>query len=135
MDQLNKIAEFTIYGKMASLNEYINVCRRNVYAANTFKHTQQSMVKKSIIGISPIPEDAYPVYLKYTYWEQNSRRDLDNISSIVHKFTQDALVESGIMRNDTAKEICGFSDDFPGIDRDNPRIEVSIYSANSQKKI
>jgi Holliday junction resolvase RusA-like endonuclease len=66
-----------------------------------------------------------PVYLMYTFYEPNKKRDLDNISGFAHKVIQDALVESGVLHNDSWHYIVGFSDDFK-IDKDKPRIEVII---------
>lgn len=63
--------------------------------------------------------------MKYCWYEKNRRRDLDNISSFGRKVIQDALVKSGVLKNDGWKEIISFSDEFY-VDPDNPRIEVEI---------
>ena len=66
-----------------------------------------------------------PVIMKYTWYEPNKRRDLDNISSFGRKVIQDALVASKVLANDGWNEIKGFSDEF-FVDSKNPRIEVLI---------
>ena len=66
-----------------------------------------------------------PVVLHYTFYEQNRKRDLDNISATAHKFVQDALVKAGILENDGWQWITGFTDAF-AVDAKNPRIEVEI---------
>ncbi len=66
-----------------------------------------------------------PVHMEYTWFEKDKRRDLDNISSFGRKVIQDALVNSGVLKNDGWKEIKGFSDKFL-VDAGNPRIEVLI---------
>lgn len=66
-----------------------------------------------------------PVYMEYTWYERNKRRDLDNISSFGRKVIQDALVQTRVLVNDGWNEIVGFSDQFY-VDAANPRIEVLI---------
>lgn len=66
-----------------------------------------------------------PVRMKYTWYEPNKRRDLDNVSSFGRKVIQDALVVSKVLKNDGWNEIKGFSDEFY-VDSKNPRIEVLI---------
>ena len=66
-----------------------------------------------------------PVKIYYTFYEENRKRDLDNISAFAHKVIQDGLVKGGLLANDGWKNIVGFSDDF-FVDKDNPRIEVTI---------
>lgn len=131
MDQLNKITEFVIPGRLGSMNEYINKCRTNHYMANNYKHNQQSIVAIASIGIEPIPDVYYPLILKYKFYEGNRKRDLDNVESWAKKCIQDALTNTGKIKNDGWNEIAG-SESLFYIDRDNPRIEVSIYSANQK---
>ena len=57
--------------------------------------------------------------------KKNRKRDLDNISAFAHKVIQDGLVQCGLLANDGWKNIVGYSDDFY-VDKDNPRIEVTI---------
>ena len=78
-------------------------------------------VRRQLMGI----HIEKPVEIKYTYFEPNKKRDLDNISAFAHKVIQDGLVKGGLLENDGWKNIVGFSDDFY-IDKDNPRIEILI---------
>lgn len=66
-----------------------------------------------------------PVFMKYTWYEQNKRRDLDNVSSFGRKVIQDALVDTGVLKDDGWQYVVGFSDRFE-VDKENPRIEVLI---------
>lgn len=66
-----------------------------------------------------------PIYLEYTFYEPNKKRDLDNISGFFHKIFQDALVHCGIIHNDSWHYITGFSDEFL-VDSNCPRIEITI---------
>lgn len=65
-----------------------------------------------------------PVYIDFRWYEENTRRDKDNIA-FAKKFILDALVELGILQGDGWKWMTGFSDSF-FIDKDNPRIEIEI---------
>lgn len=44
------------------------------------------------------------------------------------KFIFDALQETGVLRNDSMKEICG-TEEYFGVDSDRPRIVVMIQEA------
>lgn len=66
-----------------------------------------------------------PVFMEYTWIEPSRRRDKDNISSFGRKVIQDALVSTGVLKDDGWKYVVGFSDRFE-VDKDNPRIEVLI---------
>lgn len=67
-----------------------------------------------------------PVRISYLFVEQNRRRDHDNVSGFFHKVFQDSLVKAGMLENDGWNEIVGYRDDFT-VDKNNPRVEVSIY--------
>ena len=71
-------------------------------------------------------------YIKFHWVEKKTRRDKDNIA-FAKKFILDALQEMGILQNDGWSEILGFSDTFD-VDKDNPRIEVSLLSEEELKK-
>lgn len=116
---------FVIKGRLDNLNDYIKECRKNCYAGNNMKRKNQARVEKALIkyNIAPIK---HKIYLLYKWYEPNSRRDLDNIA-FGHKFIQDAMVAKGIIVDDGWKYIGGFKDEFY-VDKNNPRIEVYIYS-------
>lgn len=118
--------KFIIYGRLSSLNEYTLKCRGNYgqYGGNQLKKKNEKIVINAILQDNIKKVTKYPIKLEYKWIEQNKKRDKDNIA-FAHKFIQDALVESGILENDTWKFIECFSDDFD-IDADNPRIEVTI---------
>lgn len=117
--------KFTIDGKLPSLNEFISKNRSNPALGNKMKQENQIHVEYHIMRDLRKVHIDKPVYLMYTFYEPNKKRDLDNISGFAHKVIQDALVESGILHNDSWHYIVGFSDDFK-IDKDKPRIEVII---------
>lgn len=65
------------------------------------------------------------VWMKYTWYEPNRRRDKSNICAFGRKVIEDGLVKVGVLENDGWKHIEGFSDRF-WIDEKRPRVEVEI---------
>ena len=122
----NKFASFTIKGRFPSLNEYINACRRNVYLGNQMKqkYTRTAMVHARETKVKLSIECA--VVVKIAYYEPNSKRDIDNISSFGNKVILDGIVKAGMLKNDSQRYICGIINSV-NIDKENPRIEVSIW--------
>lgn len=117
--------KFTIPGKLDNLNDYIAACRSNQYKGAKVKHQNERKVICAIYAKLGRIEIRQPVYIRYHWYERNRRRDLDNVSSFGRKVIQDALVETGVLKNDGWKEIIGFSDAFD-VDAEHPRIEVEI---------
>ena len=109
--------KLTIPGLLPGLNEYIDAERsyKGKYKAASMKRQAQNvigyMIRTQLRGV---------------------RRDKDNIA-FAKKFIQDALVETGVLRNDGWSEIEGFSDDF-ALDPKNPRVEVTIEEYEGGKQ-
>lgn len=115
-----------IQGRLAGMNEYTEVNRKNRYAGASMKKKEQARVEWAIVNqLRTVKTLKPPVYLTYTYFEPNQRRDKDNISAFAHKVVQDALTETGRLENDGWKQIDGFRDEF-FVNKENPRIEVRI---------
>jgi Holliday junction resolvase RusA-like endonuclease len=122
-----KTASFTIKGRLNGLNDYTKACRSNRYAGAKMKEKNEDIVKiaawhNSVNGI--VVSFTGKVHITYKWYEQNKRRDLDNIA-FAKKFIQDALVDMCVLKGDGWQHIVGFTDEFY-IDKDNPRIEVII---------
>lgn len=113
--------KFILKGRLPTLNDFIEAERKNRYKGAAFKGRHQAEVEWLIPKMKVKP----PVILHYTWYEANSKRDLDNVAGFGHKIIQDALVKRRILPNDSPKEIVGFTDTFK-LDRKNPRIEVEI---------
>ena len=124
--------DLVLNGTMPNLNDYLHgeriAIRKNgkfTTKGNAMKQEYQrkvvSAVRSQLRGI----HIDKPVKIYYTFYEENRKRDLDNISAFAHKVIQDGLVKGGLLANDGWKNIIGFSDDF-FVDKDNPRIEVTI---------
>lgn len=115
----------TIYGRLPGLNEYIDAERQSKYKATALK--AQSMQLVMICAKRDLCKwrAKGPVYMRYTWYERDRRRDKDNVSGYGRKVIQDALVKGGYLHNDGWNEITGFSDEFR-VDKSRPRIEVEI---------
>ena len=119
--------KFVIKGSLPGLNEYIEVERKNKYAASSMKKNVQGAIAH--IGRVQHPEAHFkkPVVMHYRWIEKDLRRDCDNIA-FAKKFIQDAFVKAGILIDDGRKYVKGFTDTFE-VDRKNPRIEIELEEA------
>lgn len=111
--------------RLNNLNDYITADWTNRYKGAAMKARNEALVKVAIKQQMRSIRIERPVYMEYTWYERNKRRDLDNISSFGRKVIQDALVQTRVLVNDGWNEIVGFSDQFY-VDAANPRIEVLI---------
>ena len=109
---------------MPGLNEYIEAERSNKHKAAKMKRYWQSLCK-TIIELKIKKNLKEPIFIYYHWVEKNRRRDKDNISSFGRKVFQDALVQSGKIKNDGWSNIEGFTDVF-SVDAKNPRVEIFI---------
>lgn len=114
-----------IPGTLPNLNDYIAAERANRHKGANMKRDNGNIVAVAIRQCLRCVRIENPVYMEYTWYEPNKRRDKDNVSSFGRKVIQDALVQCGVLKNDGWKEVVGFSDRFE-VDKDNPRIEVLI---------
>lgn len=123
---------FVIQGRLDGLNEYTRACRGNAFGGNAAKKRNQKIVKEAIQQavregrLEPVM--VYPIELRIIWFEKNQRRDIDNIV-FAKKFIQDALVEEGILEDDSQKYI-NQCHDLVLIDKENPRIEVELNDRN-----
>lgn len=114
----------TINGRFAGLNEYISALNsRNRAVGNRFKKNIESEILRQLKG--QLHQLKTPVWIHYTYYEINRKRDKDNISSLFRKCFQDALVRGGYLKNDGWAEIDGWVDTFK-VDSERPRIEIEL---------
>ncbi len=114
-----------IPGTLNNLNDYIAAERANRYRGAKMKADNEKSVVAAVMQCMRGVKIERPVFMEYTWFEKNRRRDLDNISSFGRKVVQDALVIAGVLKDDGWKHVVGFSDRFD-VDRENPRIEVLI---------
>lgn len=115
--------EFTIEGRFCGLNEFYRAHRHQ--QAKMKRDAEARVVEAArAAGLKPCKGR---VFYRVTWYEQNRRRDLDNVA-FGKKFIQDGLVKAGILENDSAEYVAGFSDHFE-LDRERPRVVVSIVDA------
>lgn len=114
-----------IFGRLDGLNEYTAANRTNPYQGGKMKKENEKQVigyiRQQLKGI----QIKKPVWLEFRWFERNKRRDLDNISSFGRKVIQDALVKTGVLKDDGWDYIVGFQDNFY-VDKEQSRIEVII---------
>lgn len=120
----------TIPGKLPGLNDYIAAERTNRHKGAKMKVDSGNIVAVAIRQCMRGVRIEKPVEMHYTWYEPNKRRDKDNVSSFGRKVIQDALVSTGVLKDDGWKYVVGFSDRFE-VDRENPRIEVLIREVES----
>lgn len=112
-------------GKYPTLNEYISAMNSSRYTGNSLKKQQQQICEIYIMRDLRGLRITRPVFLKYKYYEETKKRDLDNIAGFFHKVFQDALTARGVIANDGWANISGFEDRF-FTDAKAPRVEIEI---------
>ena len=115
----------TIPGRLPGLNEYTNACRTNPKKGNQMKADAQDAVMWQILSHMRRCKFQRPVFLLFTFYEQDRRRDRDNVSSFARKVIQDALVKCGTLQDDGWDYVTGYLDRFE-VDKKNPRIVVEF---------
>lgn len=105
-----------------NLNPYRNAHYRTL---SKLKHEFAQEVEDLEPG--PILFDP-PYVMLYEIWAPNAGdRDIDNIGTIIAKFTHDALVGLGILPEDNVSIIPEITFRYAGIDRGNPRARLTIF--------
>lgn len=94
--------------KLPSLNEYVNLCRRNRYESADFKKKIERSISQYLKRLKVFKN---PVIVHFTWYEKDMRRDADNIA-FAKKFILDSLVKSGKLKDDSRKYVVGFTDKF-----------------------
>lgn len=113
--------ELIIRGQLDGLNDYTKACRANRYVGNKMKKDNQDYI--TIFIREQMSEERFErVAIRFNWFEPNRRRDPDNIA-FAKKFILDALVNEGVLRNDSQRYIEHFEDYFY-VDANNPRVEV-----------
>jgi len=125
------IYKFTIPGKLDGLNELVNANRKNRYAGAKLKANNEEIIMYSLNRLRNVKIDG-KVLIYYKIYEQNKRRDHDNILSTMMKFTQDSLVARGILKGDGWKNIHRSYYDIY-VDKDNPRTEVVLTELTKEQ--
>lgn len=117
------MAKLIISGRLPGLNEYIKANRNNKYDGARMKEGAEQLITAYIK--QQLRENQFnSVVLEFNWYEENQRRDKDNIA-FAKKFILDALQANGVIPKDGWKHVKGFRDEFY-IDKQRPRVEVII---------
>ena len=92
--------------------------------SNDLKRKFKEQVKDEIAKLTPVEGSCKMTFA--IFYPTKRLFDVDNIASVVTKFTNDALVELNILAEDNYLHVTEIHSKFGGIDRDNPRCEVTI---------
>ena len=104
-----------------NLNIYRNAHHMTLNAA---KQEMAKHVQLAVVGLAPIDGR---FRFTYTVFPETGRAfDLANVCSIVQKFTDDALIDCGIIKNDIYKIVAEVNYRFGKVDKANPRAELMI---------
>lgn len=128
-----RINGFTVYGRLPSLNDYINACRSHWSKGATLKRQTEEDIIWQIRGarnkglLHPI---SGPVAVSFEWHESDQRRDWDNIIS-AKKYILDAMQRAGIIPNDNRKTVVGLADTL--IDDTKDFVHVTIQAAEWRK--
>ena len=116
---------FTIKGTLPSLNEYLAACNKNPRIGNALKAKAKFIANNAIRHDLKRWHTDNPIIIHYHIYEQNMKRDKDNVFAMISKTVQDSLQECQVIDNDGWKNVENFTHDF-FVDRQNPRIEIFI---------
>ena len=114
----------TIKGQLPGLNEYTAALANRKGRWSRGGDMKRDMTELCRLAALNTTHFKNPVYLIYTWFEPNARRDPDNVV-FAKKFILDGLVHAGVLPNDTRKYILGWSESVQ-TDAKNPRIEIMI---------
>jgi hypothetical protein len=110
--------------KVFALN--LNVYRNSHHMIlNQAKIAWKGIVFDAMLPDSILP--AVPYHFTYTVFPGSNRKsDLANVCAIIQKFTDDALIEMGVITDDSYKVIPEITYRFGCVDKQNPRCELEI---------
>lgn len=106
-----------------------NYNRWHFQEKNQLKKLFKISILKDVRELKPIER----CEITYTIYYPTKRLfDLDNIGSVLSKFTHDVLTEAEIIPDDNYTVINKLTFRFGGIDTDNPRAEVCIKEVKGE---
>ncbi len=117
-------------GKPKRVYSSLNVFRNlNHFTANEVKHAYKGICWGQLNSM-PTQRLASPCVVTVTLYAPDSReRDLGNFCTIIQKYSDDAVVEFGLLKDDSVKFIKQVRYEWGGVDRIDPRIEVHYGDA------
>lgn len=109
--------------RLPGLNEYTAYNRTNRFAGATLKKGTEEHIYYYILEQLKNIKINKKVFIKFTWVEENGKRDLDNIC-FAKKFILDALVKAKVLENDNKSHISGFIDSFEYADKSKVIVEL-----------
>lgn len=99
---------------------------------NQLKKLFKITVAEDIRNLKPV---GGPIRITYKIFYPTKRAfDVDNIGAVISKFTMDALVEFGVLEDDNYTIVPEVRFEFGGIDKDNPRCDVTLEELPNAKQ-
>ena len=121
---------FEIPLKLIGLNDYITLNRTNTYKASKIKNEIENDII-ICIKAAKIRHIKRPVFIRFTWFEQTSRRDKDNVR-FAKKFILDAMQKARVLENDNNDFIAGFQDNF--IYGQGQKVRVEIFDCDEVER-
>ena len=118
-----------------NLNVYRNTHHMTLNQAKVlWKDTTWQGVLDAKFPVALFPEPPYR--FTYTVFPASNRKfDLSNVLSVVEKFTDDALIECGVIPDDSYKVIPCIDYRFGGVDKNCPRVELEIQPYSPSEEV
>jgi Holliday junction resolvase RusA-like endonuclease len=114
----NRGFKITLDCSLCDLNKYINAERTNRFIAARIKKENQEMCEWLL------PKKKFDkVFIVFKWFVKNKRKDPDNIA-FSKKFILDAMVSTGMLKNDGQNQIVGFLDLFANDETE--KIEITM---------
>lgn len=114
---------FEIKERLPSYNEYSNINRKNKYAGAKMKKDVELRIWAYICNQLKHIKITKPIFITFTWIEENKKRDLDNIC-FAKKFILDALQKAEVIENDNSRHVTGFTDRFEYADKSKVIVEM-----------
>ena len=94
------------------MNDYTAACRSNKYVGAKFKADIEEVIGwyiRQALTLETLKKPKGAVLIHFEWHERTKKRDADNIAS-AKKFILDALVNMGVLEDDSRKYVKGFYD-------------------------
>ena len=115
--------KFEINERLPGLNEYTRACRTNKYVGAKLKKETEEYIYYYILEQLRDVKINNKVFIKFTWIEENGKRDYDNIC-FAKKFILDALVKAKVLKDDNKSHVSGFMDKFEYAEKSKVIVEM-----------
>lgn len=105
----------------------MNIVRNLHYTTkNKWKQNYHKLVWEQLKPFQKLNFDGY-VRCEHKLYYKNANCDMNNVCSMIDKYTMDAIQEYGIIKNDNVLRYNQYEVTVGGKDIVNPRVEVFIF--------